>query len=187
MNTSGPSIGGTTAAALAIDVMRTRLAGSDNGYAYSIYLCAGVLTWGLFAEHERTAERRTKRPPAPPVSGSPAEGRLRAMIENISPAIDVYVSVQGTDLASVAARVHLVAQPEHGNAVRQVGRETFRLAREFVGRHQEWHRVGIPGRHRQIRQREIDAHRGVGVEPGGVADQGLLRPTPQLRPKAPRK
>jgi len=31
-------------------VMRTRLAGSDSAFAYSIYLCAGVLTWGLFAE-----------------------------------------------------------------------------------------------------------------------------------------
>jgi lipopolysaccharide transport system permease protein len=31
-------------------VMRTRLAGSDNGYAYSIYLCAGILAWGLFAD-----------------------------------------------------------------------------------------------------------------------------------------
>jgi lipopolysaccharide transport system permease protein len=31
-------------------VMRTRLAGSDSTFAYSIYLCAGVLTWGLFAE-----------------------------------------------------------------------------------------------------------------------------------------
>lgn len=31
-------------------VMRTRLPGVDNGFAYSIFLCAGVLTWGLFAE-----------------------------------------------------------------------------------------------------------------------------------------
>ena len=31
-------------------VMRTRLPGVDSGYAYSIYLCAGVLTWNLFAE-----------------------------------------------------------------------------------------------------------------------------------------
>ena len=31
-------------------VMRTRLAGSDSAFAYSIYLCAGVFTWGLFAE-----------------------------------------------------------------------------------------------------------------------------------------
>ncbi len=31
-------------------VMRTKLPGNDSGYAYSIYLCAGVLTWGLFAE-----------------------------------------------------------------------------------------------------------------------------------------
>ena len=31
-------------------IMRTRLAGSDSSLAYSIYLCAGILTWGLFAE-----------------------------------------------------------------------------------------------------------------------------------------
>lgn len=31
-------------------VMRARLPNVDNGFAYSIYLCAGVLTWGLFAE-----------------------------------------------------------------------------------------------------------------------------------------
>ncbi len=31
-------------------VMKARLPGVDNGYGYSIYLCAGVLTWGLFAE-----------------------------------------------------------------------------------------------------------------------------------------
>ena len=31
-------------------VMRSRLPGTDNAFAYSIYLCAGVLTWGLFAE-----------------------------------------------------------------------------------------------------------------------------------------
>lgn len=31
-------------------VMRTRLAGTDNAYAYSIYLCAGILAWGLFAD-----------------------------------------------------------------------------------------------------------------------------------------
>lgn len=31
-------------------VMHSRLAGSDSSFAYSIYLCAGVLTWGLFAE-----------------------------------------------------------------------------------------------------------------------------------------
>ncbi|MFT4240941.1 MAG: ABC transporter permease [Acidovorax sp.] len=31
-------------------VMRTRLPGADNSFAYSIHLCAGVLTWGLFAE-----------------------------------------------------------------------------------------------------------------------------------------
>ena len=31
-------------------IMRARLPGVDSAYAYSIYLCAGVLTWGLFAE-----------------------------------------------------------------------------------------------------------------------------------------
>lgn len=32
------------------EVMKTRLPNTDNTFAYSIYLCAGVLTWGLFAE-----------------------------------------------------------------------------------------------------------------------------------------
>ena len=31
-------------------VMRAKLPGVDHGFAYSIYLCAGTLTWGLFAE-----------------------------------------------------------------------------------------------------------------------------------------
>lgn len=31
-------------------VMKTRLPHADSSYAYSIYLCAGMLTWGLFAE-----------------------------------------------------------------------------------------------------------------------------------------
>ena len=31
-------------------VMGSRLPGSGSTFAYSIYLCAGVLTWGLFAE-----------------------------------------------------------------------------------------------------------------------------------------
>jgi lipopolysaccharide transport system permease protein len=31
-------------------VMRARLPGVNNSFGYSIYLCAGVLTWGLFAE-----------------------------------------------------------------------------------------------------------------------------------------
>ncbi|HEX8955481.1 MAG TPA: ABC transporter permease [Burkholderiaceae bacterium] len=31
-------------------VMKSRLPGSDSTFSYSIYLCAGVLTWGLFAE-----------------------------------------------------------------------------------------------------------------------------------------
>jgi lipopolysaccharide transport system permease protein len=32
------------------EVMHSKLPGSDASFAYSIYLCAGVLTWGLFAE-----------------------------------------------------------------------------------------------------------------------------------------
>lgn len=32
------------------EVMHSKLPGVDNSFAYSIYLCAGVLTWGLFAE-----------------------------------------------------------------------------------------------------------------------------------------
>ena len=31
-------------------LMRARLPGIDSTFAYSIYLCAGVFTWGLFAE-----------------------------------------------------------------------------------------------------------------------------------------
>jgi lipopolysaccharide transport system permease protein len=31
-------------------VMRARLPGVNSTFAYSIYLCAGVLTWGLFSE-----------------------------------------------------------------------------------------------------------------------------------------
>ena len=31
-------------------VMKAKLPGVDNTFAYSIYLCAGTLTWGLFAE-----------------------------------------------------------------------------------------------------------------------------------------
>jgi len=31
-------------------VMKARLPGVDSTFAYSIYLCSGVLTWGLFAE-----------------------------------------------------------------------------------------------------------------------------------------
>ena len=31
-------------------IMRARLPGVDDGLAYSVYLCAGLLTWGLFAE-----------------------------------------------------------------------------------------------------------------------------------------
>lgn len=32
------------------EVMHSRLPGTTSRFAYSIYLCAGVLTWGLFAE-----------------------------------------------------------------------------------------------------------------------------------------
>lgn len=32
------------------EVMHSKLPGADSRFAYSIYLCAGVLTWGLFAE-----------------------------------------------------------------------------------------------------------------------------------------
>lgn len=32
------------------EIMKARLPGIDSNYAFSIYLCAGVLTWGLFAE-----------------------------------------------------------------------------------------------------------------------------------------
>jgi lipopolysaccharide transport system permease protein len=31
-------------------VMRAKLPGVDTTFAYSIYLCAGIITWGLFAE-----------------------------------------------------------------------------------------------------------------------------------------
>lgn len=31
-------------------IMRVRLPGVESNFGYSIYLCAGVLTWGLFAE-----------------------------------------------------------------------------------------------------------------------------------------
>jgi lipopolysaccharide transport system permease protein len=31
-------------------VMKAKLSGVENTFGYSIYLCAGVLTWGLFAE-----------------------------------------------------------------------------------------------------------------------------------------
>ncbi|MCY1279019.1 ABC-2 type transporter [compost metagenome] len=32
------------------EVMRAKLPGLENTFGYSIYLCAGMLTWGLFAE-----------------------------------------------------------------------------------------------------------------------------------------
>ncbi len=32
------------------EIMRAKLPGNDSIYAYSIYLCAGMLTWSLFAE-----------------------------------------------------------------------------------------------------------------------------------------
>src|SRR5690606_34270066 len=31
-------------------IMRAKLPGIDSSFAYSIYLCAGVITWGLFSE-----------------------------------------------------------------------------------------------------------------------------------------
>ena len=31
-------------------VMKTRLHGIEGDFAYSVYLCAGIITWGLFAE-----------------------------------------------------------------------------------------------------------------------------------------
>src|SRR5690606_31210487 len=31
-------------------IMRAKLPGVESNYSYGIYLCAGVLTWGLFAE-----------------------------------------------------------------------------------------------------------------------------------------
>ncbi|MGI9316276.1 MAG: ABC transporter permease [bacterium] len=31
-------------------IMKARLPGVDNNLAYSIYLCSGIVTWGLFAE-----------------------------------------------------------------------------------------------------------------------------------------
>ena len=31
-------------------IMRARLPGVETAYGYSIYLCAGIITWGLFAE-----------------------------------------------------------------------------------------------------------------------------------------
>lgn len=32
------------------EVMRAKLPGIDNSFAYSIYLCAGILSWGFFSE-----------------------------------------------------------------------------------------------------------------------------------------
>jgi len=32
------------------NVMRSRLAGVDDTYGYSIYICSGILTWGFFSE-----------------------------------------------------------------------------------------------------------------------------------------
>lgn len=32
------------------EVMKTRLPGMDGAYAYSVYLCSGILTWNLFSE-----------------------------------------------------------------------------------------------------------------------------------------
>ena len=30
------------------EIMRSKLPGVDGSFAYSIYLCSGILTWGLF-------------------------------------------------------------------------------------------------------------------------------------------
>src|SRR3546814_14753520 len=32
------------------NLMRARLPGVDDGMAYSVYLCSGLLTWGFFAK-----------------------------------------------------------------------------------------------------------------------------------------
>jgi lipopolysaccharide transport system permease protein len=32
------------------EIMRSKLPGVDGNFAYSIYLCSGILTWGLFSE-----------------------------------------------------------------------------------------------------------------------------------------
>lgn len=32
------------------EVMRAKLPGGESSFAYSVYLCAGILTWGLFSE-----------------------------------------------------------------------------------------------------------------------------------------
>lgn len=37
-------------------IMRARLPGTDSTFAYSIYLCAGVITWGFFAEISSRAQ-----------------------------------------------------------------------------------------------------------------------------------
>ena len=37
-------------------VMKAKLPGIDSTFAYSIYLCAGVITWGLFAEITNRAQ-----------------------------------------------------------------------------------------------------------------------------------
>jgi len=37
-------------------VMKGRLKGMDNVYAYSIYLCSGILTWGFFADITQRAQ-----------------------------------------------------------------------------------------------------------------------------------
>ena len=37
-------------------VMRARLPGVDNTFAYSIFLCAGIFTWGVFEEITRRSQ-----------------------------------------------------------------------------------------------------------------------------------
>jgi lipopolysaccharide transport system permease protein len=44
-------------------VMHNRLPGWTRRFAYSIYLCAGVLTWGLFAEIVARARACSSRTP----------------------------------------------------------------------------------------------------------------------------
>jgi lipopolysaccharide transport system permease protein len=38
-------------------IMRARLPGVDDGMAYSVYLCAGLLAWGLFSLKSPRAAR----------------------------------------------------------------------------------------------------------------------------------
>ena len=40
-------------------IMRAKLPGVDSTFAYSIYLCSGLLTWGLFAEITGRAQNKS--------------------------------------------------------------------------------------------------------------------------------